>query len=151
MYTENFHHKLQKERYMSQENKSISRDLIDGLWNRRDMSVADKYIDPDMAPEGPFSDQFPPGPEGLKTFASTFINAFPDLECSIDNQETDGDMVRTWVTFVGTQTGQLMDIPPTGNEVTVEVVVTDRISGGKIVESSSEWDPDDMMRQLGIG
>jgi predicted ester cyclase len=44
-----------------------------------------------------------------------------------------------------------MDIPPTGNQVTVEVVVTDRIADGKIVESASEWDPDDMMRQLGVG
>lgn len=136
---------------MSDQNKAIARELIEGIWNRRDMSVADKYIDPNMNPEGPFSDQTPPGPEGLKMFAGMFLSAFPDLECSIDNQEAEGDMVRSWVTFVGTQTGQLMDIPPTGNQVTVEVVVTDRITGGKIVESASEWDPDDMMRQLGVG
>jgi predicted ester cyclase len=44
-----------------------------------------------------------------------------------------------------------MDIPATGNSVAVPVLVRDRISGGKIIESRNEWDPDDMMRQLGVG
>jgi hypothetical protein len=132
-------------------NQAIARDFLDGMWNRRDMSVADRYISPDMAPEGPFADQFPPGPEGSKMFAATFLDAFPDVYCTIDRQEVDEDVVHTWVTFRGTQTGQLMNIPPTGRQAVVPVLITDRIIGGKIVESWSDWDPDDMLRQLGVG
>jgi predicted ester cyclase len=131
--------------------KSLAWDFLDGLWNRRDMSVADQYIDRDMRPEGPMSDRFPPGPEGAKAFASAFLQGFPDVTCTLDQQEVEGDVVKSWVTYRGTQTGPLMDIPATGNSVAVPVLVRDRISGGKIIESRNEWDPDDMMRQLGVG
>jgi predicted ester cyclase len=43
-----------------------------------------------------------------------------------------------------------MDIPATGKKVTVPVMVTDRIVNGKIVETWSEWDPMDLMDQLGV-
>jgi predicted ester cyclase len=135
----------------AEEDKRIIRDLTDGIWNRRDLSVADKYVSPNLVPEGPMSDQFPPGPEGQKAFASTFLNAFPDVEATIDRQEVDGDWVHTWITFRGTHTGQLMDIPATGRRATVSVHEMDRVVKGKIVESQSEWDPQDMFRQLGVG
>jgi predicted ester cyclase len=134
-----------------EDNKRIARDFIEGMWNRRDMSVADRYIAPDMTPQGPMSDQFAPGPEGSKAFTSAFLSAFPDVQATIDEQETEGDLVHTWVTFRGTQTGQLMDIPATGRRATVPVHITDRIVNGKIIESWAEWDPDDMFRQLGVG
>jgi len=134
----------------AEENKAIAWDFLDGLWNRRDMSVADQLVDPDMVPQGPFSDQFPPGPQGAKAFASAFLNAFPDVRCTLDQQEAKGDTVKTWVTYRGTQTGPLMDIPATGRTAVVPVLLTDRIVGGKIVESSAEWNPDDMLRQLGV-
>ncbi len=135
----------------AEENKFIARDFIEGMWNRRDMRTADKYVAANLAPQGPFADQFPPGPEGSKAFTSTFLDAFPDVQATIDEQEVDGDLVRTWVTFRGTHTGQLMDIPATNRRATVQVLVTDRIAKGKIIETWSEWDPNDMLRQLGVG
>jgi predicted ester cyclase len=135
----------------AEDNKALVRELYLGLWNDRDFSVVDEYVHPDHQPEGPFSDQFPPGPEGTKAFASTFIIAFPNVVCTVDKQEADGNIVRTWLTYVGTQDGQLMDIPPTGREATVKVLSTDEIEDGMIVASSLEWDPNDMMRQLGVG
>ncbi|MBX3066053.1 MAG: hypothetical protein KF726_23950 [Anaerolineae bacterium] len=30
-------------------------------------------------------------------------------------------------------------------------MITDRIADGKIAETWAEWDPQDMMRQLGVG
>jgi predicted ester cyclase len=135
---------------MSEQNKTISRTLIDNLWNKKDMTIADKLIAPNQVPHGPFTDQFPSGPEGMKAFTSSFLAAFPDVKATIDSQEDDGDMVKTTVTFRGTHTGQLMDIPATGKKATVKVIVTDRIAGGKIVESWTEWDPNDMLRQLGV-
>jgi steroid delta-isomerase-like uncharacterized protein len=131
--------------------KVIARDYIDGLWNRRDMSVADRYVAPKAVPHGPFEDRFPPGPEGAKAFASTFLNAFPDVKATINREEEDGDLVRCWVTYEGTHKGQLMDVPATGRRATVPVLETYRIAKGKIVESWAEWDPQDMLRQLGVG
>lgn len=132
------------------DNRTIARMYIEGIWNDRDMNIADQLIAPNHKPHGPMSDQFPPGPEGAKMFVSSFLKAFPDVYATIDHQELNNDMVITDITYRGTQTGQLMDIPPTKRKVTVTVRVTDRIQNGKIVESWSEWDPDDMMRQLGV-
>lgn len=136
---------------ISEKNKTIAREFIEGMWNRRDMSVADRYVAPDMVPQGPMSDQFPPGPEGIKMFASTFIRAFPDVQAVIGRQEVEDDLVYTWVTFQGRHDGPLMDIPATHQYAEVPVLITDRIQDGMIVESWSEWDPEDMMRQLGVG
>ncbi len=132
-------------------NKQIAREFIEGAWNRQDLSVIDQYIAPDHTSEGPMTDQFPQGPEGQKVFISTFINAFPDVHATIERQEVDGDQVTTWITFRGTQTGDLMDIPATGRRVAVQVVTTDQIADGQIIASWAEWDPNDMLRQLGVG
>jgi predicted ester cyclase len=121
------------------------------MWNRQDFGVADRYVSPDLVPEGPMSDQFPPGPEGSKAFTSTFLNAFPDVEATIDEQDVDGDWVHTWTTYRGTQTGPLMDITATGRHATVSVHTIDRVVNGKIVESTVDWDPQDLFRQLGVG
>jgi predicted ester cyclase len=135
---------------MSEDKKLIVRRLNEGLWNERDSSVADDYIDQNLMPEGPFTDGLPRGPEGQKAFASVFLAAFPDVHCTIERQEVDGDVVKTWMRFNGTQTGALMDIPPTGNRASVPVLSIDRIQDDKIVESRTEWDPNDMLRQLGV-
>jgi len=135
---------------MSEQNKTIARNLIEGTWNKKDMGVIDQLVAANHTPHGPFTDKLPPGVEGSKAFASTFIAAFPDVQATIEKQEAEGDLVKTTVTYTGTQTGQLMDIPATGKQATVQVLVTNRIVGGIVVESWAEWDPQDMLRQLGV-
>jgi steroid delta-isomerase-like uncharacterized protein len=135
---------------MSDQNKAIARNFIEGAWNRRDMSVVNQLVAPNHVPHGPFTDQFPQGAPGAEAFVTAFLAAFPDVKATIVKQETEGDKIKTTVTFKGTHTGTLMDIPATGKQVTVPVVVTDRIVDGKIVETWSEWKPEDMFRQLGV-
>jgi steroid delta-isomerase-like uncharacterized protein len=134
----------------TEQNKTIARKFIEGAWNRRDMSVVNQLIAPNHVPHGPFTDQFPQGAKGAEAFVSAFLAAFPDVKATIVKQETEGDKIKTTVTFKGTHTGTLMDIPATGKQATVPVVVTDRIVDGKIVETWSEWTPEDMFRQLGV-
>lgn len=135
---------------MSDTNKVIARNFIERAWNQRDMSVVNELIAPNHVPHGPFTEQMPQGAEGTKAFVTAFLAAFPDLKATIEKQEANGDQVKTTITFKGTQTGALMDIPATSKQAIVPVVVTDRIAGGKIVETWSEWKPEDMLRQLGV-
>jgi steroid delta-isomerase-like uncharacterized protein len=135
---------------MSQHNKDIARNFIERAWNQRDMSAVNELMAADHVPHGPYTDQFPQSAVGAQAFVSAFLDAFPDTKATIEKQETKGDQVRTSVTFNGTQTGVLMDIPATGKSVTVPVMVTDRIVNGRIVETWSEWDPMDLMDQLGV-
>lgn len=135
----------------TQQNTALVQNYLETAWRKHDAAGLAHYIAANHINHGPFTDQMPPGLQGFQAFTSTFLTAFPDVQYTIDRQEADGDLVRTWVTFVATQTGQLMDVPPTGKRVTVPVFVTDRIAGGKVAETWSEWDAQDMLRQLGVG
>ena len=135
---------------MSEQNKAIARKFIEGAWNQRDMSVVRQFVSPTHVSHGPFTEQLPKGSDGAAAFVTSFVTAFPDVKATIVKQEIDGDKVKTTVTFKGKQTGALMDIPATGKQATVPVVVTDQIVNGKIVETWSDWKPEDMFRQLGV-
>lgn len=132
-------------------NADVVRNFLEGAWNQKDLSAVDKYLHQDYVSHDPMEGQFPQGIEGQRLFVSTFNAAFPDVRCTINSQEENGDIVESNLTFVGTQKGELMGIPATGKKVTVPVHTTDRVENGKIVESWVDWDPDDMMRQLGVG
>lgn len=134
----------------AQENMAIAHDFLDTAWNKRDFAGLSRYIASDHVAHGPFTDQLPPGLQGIQAFASTFTSAFPDVTYTLDSQEVEGDLVKTHITYRGTQSGELMGIPPSNRQAVVPVLIIDRIAGGKIVESWDEWDPDDMMRQLGV-
>jgi predicted ester cyclase len=135
---------------MTAQNMTISRNYLDGVWNKRDLSVIDKLIAPDIVQNGPMTERFSQGQAGIREFVGAFLKGMPDVKCTIDRQEDEGDLVRNWVTFSGTQTGMLMTIPPTGKKFSVPVLITDRIYGGQIVETWGEWDPNELLRQLGV-
>ena len=131
-------------------NVTISRNFIEGIWNRKDLSLIDKYVAPNHVNHGPTEDQFPQGPEGQRIFVSTFLAAFPDVHATITDIAEDGDFVEANISYTATHQGELMGVPATGRKVNVEVYIRDRFENGKIVESWAEWDPNDLMRQLGV-
>lgn len=131
-------------------NMAISRNFLEAAWVKKDFAGLGQFVAQNHVAHGPFTDQLPPGLAGVQAFASAFTTAFPDASYTIDSQETEDEMVRTQVTYHGTHRGELMGIPATGRQAIVPVVITDRITGGKIAESWSEWDSNDMMRQLGV-
>ena len=134
-----------------EQNLAIAREVQERMWNQRDMSVFQEYYAPDHINHGPHGKFLPPGPDSLRTIVTTMIAALPDVHGTIEKQEAEGDLVKTWVTFRGTQTGKLLNIPPTGRKSVILVMFTDRIVNGKIVESWSDWDPEELLRQLGLG
>ena len=90
------------------------------------------------------------GPEGVKEFVTTYLTAFPDGKITIDAQIAEGDLVATRWTGRGTHNGDLMGIPPTGKQVTVDGITISRVEGGKVVEEWSNWNTLGMLQQLGV-
>lgn len=126
----------------------VSRSFVEGVWNQRDMSVIDRLCAPNIVNHDPTGDVV--GIAGQHAFTQQYITAFPDIRVTIDRISADGDLVKYTITFIGTHTGPLGEAPATGKRATVRVNVTDRIENGKIAESWAEWDPADLMRQLGL-
>jgi steroid delta-isomerase-like uncharacterized protein len=134
---------------MSEQNKAVSRRLVEEVFAAGKLGVADELLDAgfvghDAAMPDPIR-----GPNGLKQQASGYREAFPDLELTIEDQIAESEEVATRWTARGTHKGELFGISPTGKQATVDGVTIDRFSGGKIVESWVNWDALGLMQQLG--
>ena len=98
---------------MSEENKALTRRLVEEVWNQEDLAAADELVD------GSFVDNVtrpatPIGLDGYKQTVTMFRTAFPDLNLTIDDQIGEGDKVAVLWTAHGTHKGELMGIAPTG-------------------------------------
>jgi steroid delta-isomerase-like uncharacterized protein len=129
-------------------NKEIVRRLGVEPWEGNlgviDELVASNYVghDPAMPNQQ--------GPEGIKEFITGYLAAFPDGRITIDDQFASGDLVATRWMGRGTQTGELMGIPPTGKQVTITGITISRVENGKVVEEWTNWDMLGMLQQLGV-
>jgi steroid delta-isomerase-like uncharacterized protein len=132
-----------------QENKAISRRILDEAWSQGDMTVIDECVANDYV----FRDPMAPGvrgPEGLKQLIMVYRTGYPDLVFTLEDQLTDGDKVINRWSCVGTHEGELMGIPATGKRTTTSGISITRFEGGKAVEEWARWDALGWLQQLGV-
>jgi steroid delta-isomerase-like uncharacterized protein len=134
---------------MSEQNIAVSRRFYEA-WNARDYDAFDDVIAPDAQDhdsQNLFGDER--GPDVAKKSAAMYEEAFSDGKFTIEAQLSDGDSVITRWTATGTNDGELMGMPATGKSVSISGITIDRIEGGKIAETWTNWDTLGMMQQLG--
>lgn len=78
-----------------------------------------------------------------------YLSAFPDLQYTLDDIFAEGDKVVERWTMTGTHRGEIMGIPPTGKQVTMRGISTDRIRNGKFVDTWTYFDALGFLQQLG--
>jgi steroid delta-isomerase-like uncharacterized protein len=135
---------------MSEQNKAISRRLVEEAFNEGKLDVVDELVAPDFINHDPASPEEIRGPEGLKDFVRTYRTAFPDIRVRIEDQIAEGDKVVSRWSGNGTHKGELMGMPASGKQATVTGISIDRLEGGKIIESWNNWDTLGMLQQLGV-
>jgi len=123
--------------------------VIEDVYNARDLSPLDRLIAPDMVYHMAGSPEMH-GPEGFRQLAGMFLGAFPDLEITIEDMFEHGDRITGRWTMVGTHEGDLMGIPPTGKRVTMIGTSVDRVAGGQVAEAWTVLDSLGLMQQLGV-
>src|SRR5262245_50478874 len=131
------------------DNKVIVRRSFDELFTQGKLEVADEVFAKDYVGHDPAMPRDIRGPEEFKQFVRMYRTAFPDLKCTVDAQLAEGDLVCTRFTATGTHRGELMGIPPTGAKLTVTGISIDRMKDGKSVESWTNYDALNMLRQIG--
>lgn len=135
---------------MSKEaNRALVKRLADEVLTRHNLAALDEifhanYVE-DQPPPG-----MGPGVEGLRQWLDMWIQAFPDVRWTVEEQIGDEDKVWSRSTWHGTHQGPFLGIPATGKKVTVAAWTIDRFEGGKIAESRIIMDVLGMMQQLGI-
>ncbi len=80
----------------------------------------------------------------------TFLVAFPDFHHEINDMIAEADKVTARVTLTGTHNGEFMGIPPTGNKIEYNALLTARFSDKRIVELWGVADMMTLMQQLGM-
>ena len=85
----------------------------------------------------------------MKRVVKTFVDAFPDLQVTLEELSAGEKVVTRW-TSRGTHQGELMGIAPTGRRIEVTAVGIWRVADGKISEAWMVYDALGMMQQLGI-
>jgi len=128
-------------------NKAIMRRMIDEVWNKGNMSVADELFSADHT--SPSAPDLPPGPDSVKMLASMFREAMPDYHMDIDLIFADENKVAARFTQSGTHNGgELMGMKPSGRKATWTEIGVLEIENDKIVKSWYEVDMLSMIQQL---
>jgi predicted ester cyclase len=133
----------------TEENKAIDRRIVEEVWNKKNLALVDELVDAKLvlhAVGGPDLK----GPEGFKQFVNMQATAFPDFHITIEDMIAEGDKVVSRVTARGTNTGNFMDIAPTGKQMAITGIVISRFAGGKVVEGWLVNDALGAMQQLGV-
>jgi steroid delta-isomerase-like uncharacterized protein len=132
-----------------EENKAVARRWFEDLFNAGNLEVADEITASDHVNHDPTLPDIPTGPEGQKQVVNLYRGAFTNAHISVEDQLAEGDRVATRWTGSGTHQGELMGVAPTGNQVTITGITINRVSGGKIAESWTNYDALGMMQQIG--
>jgi serine phosphatase RsbU (regulator of sigma subunit)/predicted ester cyclase len=131
----------------AQENKGVVRRLIEEVYNRGNLDIADELLAPDYVdhtwPPGKYA-----GREGLKRSVAKQRAASSDLHTNIEEQIAEGDKVVSWVISSGTHDRErFLGLAPTGERMTMKHIFISRVVEGKIVEVWGVGDISDVWQQ----
>jgi steroid delta-isomerase-like uncharacterized protein len=134
---------------MSEENKAIVRRLLEQVWNEHRVDLVEEFFAEDVVQH---IVGMPPvsGLEGAKEMTAMGLNAFPDIQLTIDDEIAEGDTVVFRWSMSGTHQGELFGVPATGKQVTRSGVTIYRLANGRIVELWWYADNLSLMQQLGV-
>jgi steroid delta-isomerase-like uncharacterized protein len=135
----------------AEENKGLLRREVEELYNHTgNLDAVEEIFAPNYVSHEPTSGETR-GIEGARQFAATFRQAFPDLQCTIEDMVAEGDKVVMRFRSSGTHQGETEAFgPPTGKRMEMTGVTIKRVSEGKIVEAWTNFDAMGMMHQLGM-
>ena len=87
---------------------------------------------------------------GLKQWIAMFRTAFPDLQCSVEDEISQGDRIAAHWIMRGTHKGLFLGNSPTDRPVVVQGIIYARIENGQVVENWTMIDQMGVLQQLGL-
>jgi predicted ester cyclase len=79
-----------------------------------------------------------------------FLDAFTEGRHEARYTVVEGDRAVTVLRWTAKHTGSFQGIPATGKTVSLEMVQSDRVANGKLIEHDGVFDVMTMMQQLGV-
>ena len=127
--------------------------LNEGLLDVIDEIYTESYVlDAPVQPDGSSAAQsLTKGRDGLKTRATAFRTAFPDIHFTINSMIAEGDMVSVHYTFRGTHRHTFLSVAPAGNVINVSGILMARLINRQIDSAWSVFDSGNLLHQLQTG
>jgi len=132
----------------TEENKALVQQMI-RLIESGDLNAVDQVIAPNWVNH---DSSLPPlqGYEGFKQLSMLFRSAFPDLHGEIEDMLAEGDKVAVRSRWLGTNTGSLQGMPPTGKAFDITETGIFRVVDGKVTDNWVSFDMFGLLQQLGV-
>ena len=80
---------------VEENNKALARRVLEEMFNKGNLDVADELLAPDYVDHDPAMPDDIHGPEGFKHYVGAYRSAFSDLHLQIEDQVAEGDKVVT--------------------------------------------------------
>jgi predicted ester cyclase len=133
----------------TQENKGITRRVLEELFEKGNFEAMDELIHPDFVNhEAPASN--PQGPDGLKETIEWLRGLWGPMRFEVEDEIAEGDKVVDRVVMHGKHVGEFLGQPPTGKEFAARQIHVYRIVDGRVIEHWSVRDDLGQALELGL-
>jgi steroid delta-isomerase-like uncharacterized protein len=123
--------------------KNVIKSFIEEVFNKHNMSAAEKYF----AKENP---SIGLGSEGFKQSLNALFTAFPDIHANIEHMVTENDIVVVFLNFTGTHKGEFQGMPPTNKKINIRSADLYKIEDEIIVGHWDVVDQLNLLQQTGV-
>jgi steroid delta-isomerase-like uncharacterized protein len=132
----------------AEKNKANIRRVIEELYSRGDLQVAEQLYAPNYVRHDPATPDVGTGVAAVKQVVNTYRAAFPDLKLTTQDLVAEGDKVLARWSARGTHQGELRGKAPTGKRFEISGITLMQFADGQIVEEWTNWDTLGMFQQL---
>ncbi|WP_320110963.1 ester cyclase [Draconibacterium orientale] len=129
-------------------NKKLIEHYYDELWNKRNGTVLDECLAPDVVYGTPNMTRN--GVGEYRNLYQMYASAFGQSQVEILDLIVSNDRVFSRVLFSCVHTGELDGIPASGKAVKMQAFTAFRIANGKIVDEYELFDELGMLQQIGM-
>jgi steroid delta-isomerase-like uncharacterized protein len=130
--------------------KALLYRITEEIWNEGRLELIDELIAEDLIDNVSMPGVEGSGRERYRASVVEMRTAFPDYHESVDRAVAEDDIVVSFASIAGTQTGELYGMPPSGRHMAVRTIGALRIKEGRAVERWGFGDDRLMMQQLGL-
>jgi steroid delta-isomerase-like uncharacterized protein len=139
-----------QEGFLTDEEAKKICDKVETMYNKVDIHIANEILDSAYVLYSPF---FPIGARGIDVLMYNIesnARSFPDFKLTIDSFFVKDNVIYSYWTQKGTNTGPLGRMPTTGKSTDVSGFAISRVRNGKIYEEHTYWNVLELYKQLGF-
>ncbi len=133
----------------SENSKLLMRRITTEIWDEGRIELVDELIAVDLIDHLELPGVESEGRDRYRASVETMREAYPDFRNPLDLVIGDGDLAVSYGRTTGTNTGELMGTPPTGQAIDVPVFGMLRFRDGQAIERWGLADFMTMTQQLG--